>query len=225
MLSTRSRHPARALRSVAEQHYPNDALYVIIVDDGSPVSAETELKTIPPPDGLRVKVLRQSNAGPNEARNTALQNLEAGTRVVAYLDSDDEWIGQHLDRAVHALSCGFTAYFANLFHLGDTTDEFAKAKGAAYRPPFDWRRRVATSLPRRHGASDLHRQHHFYAYVGHQCRGSWGSQVPNGAPPRRRRLSLLDGFNSARREICVFNCPGSPLWPRHQYVVRQWLGH
>lgn len=119
---------ARALRSIANQRYPSDAIYVIVIDDSSPISAENELKAFPAPDGLRVKVIHQSNAGPNEARNTGLQNLELGTRFVAYLDSDDEWIGEHLDRAVHALSNGFTAYFANLFHLGDTTNEFEKAK-------------------------------------------------------------------------------------------------
>ena len=33
----------RALKSIADQNYPNSALYVIVVDDGSPVSAESEI--------------------------------------------------------------------------------------------------------------------------------------------------------------------------------------
>ena len=117
----------RALASIASQNYPADALYVIVVDDSSPLPALTELQTCPPPAGLRVKVIQQPNAGPNEARNTGLQNLEPGTDVVAYLDSDDEWLGHHLVRAVHALSSGCSAYFANLYHLGDKVNEFEKA--------------------------------------------------------------------------------------------------
>lgn len=119
---------ARSLASIAAQNYPSDSLYVIVVDDGSPIPAESELQQFPAPAGLRIHVIRQENAGPNQARNTALENLEAGTGLVAYLDSDDEWIGDHLPRAVRTLSSGYTAYFANLFHLGDNIDEYAKAK-------------------------------------------------------------------------------------------------
>lgn len=118
----------RALKSIADQNYPKSDLYVIVVDDGSPVSAENEIKTNTPSTDLRVKVVRQHNAGPNEARNTGLQNLEPGTSFVAYLDSDDEWVGDHLERAVKVLALGYTAYFANLYHLGDDIDEFSKAK-------------------------------------------------------------------------------------------------
>lgn len=118
----------RSLESIAAQGYPVDALYVLIVDDGSPIAAEEELRKVPPPAGLRTCVIRQANAGPNEARNTALAQLEPGTDLVAYLDSDDEWMGAHLQRAVTALSAGYSAYFANLFHLGDNTNEYEKAK-------------------------------------------------------------------------------------------------
>lgn len=118
----------RSLVSIAAQGYPADAIYVLIVDDGSPIGAEEELRLIPPPAGLRTRVIRQANAGPNEARNTALEQLDPGTEFVAYLDSDDEWMGDHLARAVRALGAGYSAYFANLFHLGDNTNEFEKAK-------------------------------------------------------------------------------------------------
>lgn len=119
---------ARSLASVAAQAYPAERLEVIVVDDGSPVPAQEELARHPPPEGLRVRVIEQANAGPNEARNTALAALTDDTDLVAYLDSDDEWIGAHLDRARRALAAGFTCYFANLYHLGDEIDEFSKAK-------------------------------------------------------------------------------------------------
>jgi succinoglycan biosynthesis protein ExoW len=118
----------RSLVSIADQGYPSDAIYVLIVDDGSPIGAEEELRHLPAPAGLRTRVIRQANAGPNEARNTALAQLEPGTDLVAYLDSDDEWMGDHLQRAVRALGAGYSAYFANLFHLGDNTNEFEKAR-------------------------------------------------------------------------------------------------
>lgn len=120
---------AKALVSIAAQHYPADSIYVLVIDDCSPLSAEAELQTCPPPAGLRIKVLHQpKNSGPNEARNTGLVNLEPGTQVVAYLDSDDVWEGDHLARAVRVLVSGYNAYFANLYHLGDTVNEFEKAK-------------------------------------------------------------------------------------------------
>ena len=118
----------RALASIAAQTFAADRLYVLLIDDGSPVAAEAELIQHPSPEGLRIVLIRQHNRGPNEARNTGLDNLEPGTDLVAFLDSDDEWIGDHLRRAVTALACGYTAYFANLFHLGDSVNEFEKAK-------------------------------------------------------------------------------------------------
>jgi succinoglycan biosynthesis protein ExoW len=118
----------RSLVSIAAQNYPAESIYVLIVDDGSPVGAEDELRLIPAPIGLRIRVISQTNAGPNEARNAALEQLEEDTALVAFLDSDDEWIGAHLERAVKALGAGYSAYFANLYHLGDSTDEFEKAK-------------------------------------------------------------------------------------------------
>ncbi|MCX2865008.1 glycosyltransferase family A protein [Paucibacter sp. PLA-PC-4] len=119
---------ARSLASIAAQAYPSESLYVLVVDDGSPCPAVQELRDHPPAASLRITVLHQANAGPNEARNTALAGLEPDTDLVAYLDSDDEWIGDHLARAVRALNAGYSAYFANLFHLGDSTNEFDKAK-------------------------------------------------------------------------------------------------
>lgn len=119
---------ARSLESIAAQNYGSDRLYVLVIDDGSPVPAEQELVDHLPPFDLRIRVLKQTNAGPNEARNTGIENLEPDTDLIAYLDSDDEWIGEHLVRAVRALSAGHSAYFANLFHLGDSVNEFDKAK-------------------------------------------------------------------------------------------------
>ncbi|EGJ09794.1 glycosyltransferase family 2 protein [Rubrivivax benzoatilyticus] len=118
---------ARTLRSVATVGYPLDRLQVLVVDDESPWPACDELATSPPPQGLVLRVIRQANGGPGAARNTGLAHLPAGTELVAFIDSDDEWMPGHLDRAVNGLSAGFNAYFANLHHPGETQDEFAKS--------------------------------------------------------------------------------------------------
>ena len=130
---------ARSLASIAKQQYAPERLYILIVDDGSPLSAAQELHDHPPAAELDVRILQQPNAGPNEARNTGLSNLEPGTDLVAYLDSDDEWIGDHLARAVGAISNGYSAYFANLYHLGDSINEFDKARRVRHEdhPPVN----------------------------------------------------------------------------------------
>jgi succinoglycan biosynthesis protein ExoW len=117
---------ARALASVLAQAGVSD-VDIVIVDDSSPVAAESELRELGP---LRfpVTLVRQGNAGPGAARNRGLENLPSGTRYVAFLDSDDEWTGEHLARAILALSQGYDFYFADHFQLGQTVSAFARAR-------------------------------------------------------------------------------------------------
>lgn len=117
----------RALKSISEQRYPVERIEVIVVDDGSPIAGEEEIQECEG-YGLNIRVIRQQNAGPNEARNRGLEEISRDSACIAYLDSDDEWVGDHLLRAVTALRSGVTAYFANLIHLGDTLGEFEKAR-------------------------------------------------------------------------------------------------
>jgi succinoglycan biosynthesis protein ExoW len=119
---------SRALRSVASQDYPVSSTRVLIVDDGSPWSAEDELASANIESGLRIEVLVQENAGPGAARNTALQHIENGNPdYVAYLDSDDEWSSDHLSRGIRALEQGGDAYFADLVHLGHTLSTYVES--------------------------------------------------------------------------------------------------
>ncbi len=122
---------SRALASIAAQTYPTSAISVVIVDDGSPRTANAELAEYPAPLGLSVRIINQENAGPNEARNTGLESLPTDTDFVAYLDSDDEWVEDHLSRAVSALQGNQNVYFANLYHLRDKVAEFEKARRVA----------------------------------------------------------------------------------------------
>ncbi|MCK7578204.1 MAG: glycosyltransferase [Chromatiales bacterium] len=69
-------------------------------------------------------MIRQENAGPGGARNRGLDTI--GDRgVVAFLDSDDEWMPDHLARAVLALQSGCDVYGSNWKPLGDYADALA----------------------------------------------------------------------------------------------------
>lgn len=108
---------ARALVSVFAQ---DDAaeLSVVVVDDASPVTAESEVALLPARHAARVRVIHQANAGPGAARNRALNALPPDVEYVAYLDSDDWWLPGHLARAVAALSAGNDFYFSNYRDIG-----------------------------------------------------------------------------------------------------------
>jgi glycosyltransferase involved in cell wall biosynthesis len=76
----------RALRTVAEQRLQPER--VIVIDDGSDDgSAETA-------ERMGADVVRQANSGVSSARNVGLEF--ARTPWVALLDSDDEWLPNHL---------------------------------------------------------------------------------------------------------------------------------
>lgn len=88
---------ARALRTVFAQSYQD--FDVIVVDDESPLPADGELASLDDLQRSRVTIIRQPNAGPGGARNTGLDNVPASTRFVAFLDSDDLWMPDHLKNA------------------------------------------------------------------------------------------------------------------------------
>lgn len=134
----------RALASIATQRGGALPLHVVVVDDASPVPAAPEvaaLGTLP----FAVQVITQRNGGPGAARNTGLDALPAASRYVAFLDSDDEWSADHLQRAEIALDAGHDLYFADHFQLGQSVGAFARAG-----------RIVPSQHPPIAGADDLH---------------------------------------------------------------------
>ena len=103
-----------------------DPASIVIVDDGSPVSAMSELASLDEVSRKRIRVIEQKNSGPGAARNTALASLNDKVRYVAFLDSDDEWSNDHLANALHALQAGYDAYFADHTQLGQTIGAFSR---------------------------------------------------------------------------------------------------
>jgi succinoglycan biosynthesis protein ExoW len=102
----------RALQSVFAQDLPPKTLIkVYIIDDSSPVSADSELLGLALVPCVTVQVDRQPNSGPGGARNRGLSLAEADSAdFVAFLDSDDIWLPMHLRDALHALDWGHDFY-------------------------------------------------------------------------------------------------------------------
>ena len=80
------RYLAAAVESVLRQSFGD--LELLIVDDGSSDRTVEIARGFAERDA-RVRVLEQPNAGPGPARNAALR--AARGRLIAFLDSDDEW--------------------------------------------------------------------------------------------------------------------------------------
>ena len=75
----------RALKSVLAEI--NHADEIIVVDDGS---TDHTAEIIEELSDRRIRYIRQSNAGAGTARNRGA--AEASNELLAYLDSDDEWL-------------------------------------------------------------------------------------------------------------------------------------
>lgn len=103
-----------AVASIAGQHLPwPTQVEVLIVDDASPHPAEADIDGMARPDWLRLRILRQANAGPATARNRGLDHLDPHSRYVAFLDSDDRWAPMHVATALAALEQGHDFYFCD----------------------------------------------------------------------------------------------------------------
>ena len=124
------RHPGllrKAIESVTVQKNLSAKVEVIVVDDGSPVPADTEVAGMPLPSTVNVKIVKQANAGCYPACNKALNHVGEDTDYIAFLDSDDEWFDTHLDNAVWALENGYDIYFSDFYQLNQTVSAFRRA--------------------------------------------------------------------------------------------------
>ena len=117
---------AKALASISAQKSCPYALNVLVVADSSQTPAGPELilaGALP----FSVQIIWQANGGPGSARNTGLNHVAPGTRYIAFLDSDDEWLPDHLARAVRALHDGHDFYFSDFYQLNQHQTAFTRA--------------------------------------------------------------------------------------------------
>lgn len=91
----------QAIRSVLEQTAFNEISEVIVVDDGSTDSTPVILDRISSTEPL-LRIIRTSNKGPSHARNQGISLSRSP--LVAFLDGDDFWGPQKLERQLPAFT-------------------------------------------------------------------------------------------------------------------------
>jgi len=87
-----------AVESVCGQSFRD--LELIVVDDGSTDASPTIVTELAAQDG-RVRLVHQANAGPYPARNRGVR--DARGKYIAFLDADDWWAPEALERFWYAL--------------------------------------------------------------------------------------------------------------------------
>jgi glycosyltransferase involved in cell wall biosynthesis len=92
----------RSLGSVLNQTHQD--FEVIVVDDASTDGTEDAVKAISDP---RIRYIRhQANRGPSATRNTGIMNAIGD--YIAFLDSDDEWLPEKLEKQLAEFSADGT---------------------------------------------------------------------------------------------------------------------
>jgi GT2 family glycosyltransferase len=111
---------------------------ILVVDDASSDGTAAAVEGLSRID-TRVRLLRQpANGGVSAARNTAIRN--AAAPIVAFLDSDDLWLPNFLERMASALEARPDAALAytDAWILDGKTGEFLrKTTSVAYQPGPD----------------------------------------------------------------------------------------
>jgi glycosyltransferase involved in cell wall biosynthesis len=90
----RARLIGKAVRSVLQQTYQD--FEIIIVDDASTDNTDQIIKSC---DDARIIYMKHKiNRGASAARNTGIKNSRG--KYIAFLDSDDEWLPQKLEKQI-----------------------------------------------------------------------------------------------------------------------------
>ena len=110
-----------AIESVLAQTY--DAIECVVVDDGSTDDSAGLAASFP-----NVRVVRQDNAGVAAARNNGVEASSGD--AIAFLDADDAWMPEKIERQVDLLGDGVGLVYTGLF----VTDQ-ALRRVSVVRPP------------------------------------------------------------------------------------------
>jgi glycosyltransferase involved in cell wall biosynthesis len=104
----------QAIQSALQQSLPPRE--ILVVDDGSQDRTRERARAA----GSIVGVLSQANAGVSVARNTGI--LQASGRYVAFLDADDMWLPEKLERQLATLADDTRCRAAYSFHVAVDDD-------------------------------------------------------------------------------------------------------
>ena len=119
---------AQAIKSIFNQDIDTNTneIHITIIDDESSISATSELEGLSTPEHFIIKLIQQKNGGPGAARNTGLDYAKSiDAKYVAFLDSDDIWLSNHLGEGIKALEEGYGFYFCNHKRFNLETDWFS----------------------------------------------------------------------------------------------------
>jgi glycosyltransferase involved in cell wall biosynthesis len=122
---------ALAIESVLAQAYPHWEL--IVVNDGS---ADRTGEIAAQYQDPRIKVVTQANGGESAARNTALDHMQGS--LVAFLDSDDTLLPNHLELTVRYLveHPEMDAVYTDGYHC-DSFGQVTQSLSSRRRGPFE----------------------------------------------------------------------------------------
>jgi len=95
-LFNKKEYIVRALDSIFAQSYKD--FEIIVIDDGSTDGSTALVQQYRDP---RLRMVRQKNQGPGSARNRGI--VESTSPYIAFLDADDEWLPDFLERYLQAL--------------------------------------------------------------------------------------------------------------------------
>lgn len=143
----------RALQSVLSQNYPD--LEVIIVDDASTDDTQDRIKILQESDH-RIRYFQHNrNRGAQAARNTGIQAAKG--EYIAFLDSDNEWLSEklqkqiilfsHRDDSLGAAYCGYR----NVSVDGSMLNEYVpRYRGSVYKQALsEWLTDTSTLVVRK----------------------------------------------------------------------------
>jgi glycosyltransferase involved in cell wall biosynthesis len=180
---------AQAIESVLAQTYPH--YEIVVVDDGS---TDNTAEVTRPYLG-QVRYIRQANSGPSRARNRGIQ--EASGSYIAFLDADDVWRPNKLERQIALMEKHpeVVLSFTDLEEVrggGIVTSSFLSVK-----PPF-------LAIARIEGTTAQIRQESTYAALLQSCFINTATVVL-----RREVLCETGVFNEA-----MGHCEDWDLWLR-----------
>lgn len=134
----RSSYIAESIESVLNQTYNESE--IIVVDDGSTDNTYSILA--PYIKTNRLRYFRQPNTGVSSARNLGIS--ESKGQFIAFLDSDDKWLPNHLEDLVNALAThkqtkiAFTdfSFFGMADESGRLNAEFSQSMSRVLKEAF-----------------------------------------------------------------------------------------
>ena len=119
------KYVAATIKSVLSQTYEN--FEILIIDDGSP---DGSLAICQQFKDSRIKIIRQKNRGLAGARNTGIRH--ASGDYLAFLDADDIWVPEKLEKHVHHLNNSPTVGIS--FCYSSFIDEQGNSTGLYQKP-------------------------------------------------------------------------------------------